>query len=296
MAQIFIDAEQCKHCGSCVQICPEGLFVQAEKGAVPQVLTGECLVCGHCVALCPSGAIHHEDFPERSIHPTHPEMQPSADQVLELLRTRRSVREFRDRPVSQEAIAQILEAARFAPSAHNAESTAFVVVQDRAVMDQITALAVDYLRNIAKRLRNPITRGLMRWIAGKELEGAISGIATFEHIAQAYDQGTDLVLHKAPVLILFHADRKIGFAGVNANLALHNAALMAEALGLGCFYTGFIVAPCDRDERIARLLNLPGDHKIYGGLALGYPRFKYRHWMERRPARIQWLPVEEAQP
>ncbi|HBB31097.1 MAG TPA: nitroreductase [Cyanobacteria bacterium UBA8803] len=293
MAKIVIDAELCKHCGRCVQVCPEVLFFQPEKGTVPEVRYGECLACGHCVVLCPSEAICHEDFLPGSIHPVHPEMQPSAEQVLELLRTRRSVREFRNQPVSKEAIAKILEGARFAPSAHNSESTQFVVVQDRATIAQIVQLTVDYLRKLIQQLRNPITRRILRWMAGKELEGAIANLHNLAKVVATYDNGTDTVLYQTPTLILFHADRKVGFAGVNANLAVQNAALMVEVLGLGCFYTGFVVAVCDRDNRIAKLVNLPEDHKIYGGLAVGYPKFNYRNWIERKPARIQWVEAAE---
>jgi nitroreductase len=78
-------------------------------------------------------------------------------------------------------------------------------------------------------------------------------------------------------------------ASVNANLALHNAALAAEAVGLGCFYGGFVLLACDRDNSIARRLSLPETHKIYGALALGYPRAKFKKWPERNPAKITWV-------
>jgi nitroreductase len=111
-----------------------------------------------------------------------------------------------------------------------------------------------------------------------------------EGLADLYADGDDIILHEPPVLILFCADRVGGtFAGTNANLALHNAALAAEALGLGCFYTGFVVTACERDDSIAKLVGLPETHQIYGALAMGYPRLKYRKWPERNPANITWI-------
>ena len=75
------------------------------------------------------------------------------------------------------------------------------------------------------------------------------------------------------VLLLFAADSVGGtFAGTNANLALHNAALAAETLGLGCFYSGFVITASERDDSIARLVGLPETHKIYGALAWAIPR------------------------
>ncbi len=64
MAKITIQAELCQKCGSCVEICPEALFVQAKPGAVPRIPRQKaCISCGHCVSVCPSGAIEHVDFP-----------------------------------------------------------------------------------------------------------------------------------------------------------------------------------------------------------------------------------------
>jgi nitroreductase len=81
-------------------------------------------------------------------------------------------------------------------------------------------------------------------------------------------------------------------ASINANLTLHNAALAAEALGLGCFYTGFVVIASNRDKSLARLLSLPETHEIYGALAMGYPRLKFKAWPERNPAKVTWLGTE----
>ena len=52
---------------------------------------------------------------------------------------------------------------------------------------------------------------------------------------------------------------------------------------------GFVVMACKRDDRIARLLSLPADHKIFGGLGMGYPRLSFDKWPERKPARVTWL-------
>ncbi len=50
--------------------------------------------------------------------------------VLEAIRQRYSCRAYRDRPVEQDKLAQVLEAARLAPSARNMQDWRFVVVTD----------------------------------------------------------------------------------------------------------------------------------------------------------------------
>ena len=115
-------------------------------------------------------------------------------------------------------------------------------------------------------------------------------VPEMDALAAKYNDGDDLILRKAPALLLFCADSVGGtFAGVNANLALHNAALAAETVGLGCFYTGFVVIVSERDNRIAKSVGLPETHKIYGALAVGYPQLKFKSWQERNPPKVTWL-------
>jgi hypothetical protein len=45
----------------------------------------------------------------------------------------------------------------------------------------------------------------------------------------------------------------------------------------------------DRNDEIAQLVSLPETHKIYGTLAMGYPRLKYPKWVARNPAEVTWV-------
>lgn len=143
---------------------------------------------------------------------------------------------------------------------------------------------------MAQQLRNPIGRAMFTLFAGRQVtEAVLEMVPEMEGLVSMYNSGTDYILNNAPVLILFCADKIGGFPSVNANLALQNAALAAEALGLGCFYGGFVARACNRDDSIARLLSLPETHKIYGVLALGYPRIKFSQWPDRKPLRVTWV-------
>lgn len=63
-----------------------------------------------------------------------------AQQVLELIRSRRSVRKFSDRPVDDELVAQVLEAGRWAPSGMNNQPWRFLVVRDPELKARIAEL------------------------------------------------------------------------------------------------------------------------------------------------------------
>ena len=55
------------------------------------------------------------------------------ENLLNLMKARRSIRRYQDRPVPEEMIEQLLEAARWAPSSTNSQPWEFIVVRDEAV-------------------------------------------------------------------------------------------------------------------------------------------------------------------
>lgn len=61
--------------------------------------------------------------------------------VYEAIRTRRSVRAYQDKPVPEEVLNRILEAARLAPSAANRQQWKFIVVQDPELRKKLITAA-----------------------------------------------------------------------------------------------------------------------------------------------------------
>jgi nitroreductase len=265
------------------------VFIQKEKNAVPD-LTHEdlCFSCGHCVAVCPKEAITHTDFPQDNVHPMNRDILPSPEQVFELITTRRSIRAFKDKPAEKDVIEQIIDGARYAPSGHNAQCTEFVVVQEKENLKKITESTQLYLSETAKQLRHPLMKNILLMVAKYEIEGALHLMDDIDRIVNEFKKGKDTILFGAPCVLFFHADRSINFSDVNSSLAVQNAMLVCHSLGLGCFYAGYVVSACKRDSSIPRLLSIPNNHQVYGALALGYPKFKYKKWIERKPAKIHW--------
>jgi len=294
--QIDIDPNLCTGDGMCAVVCSAKIIVQWEKAAIPEIVERErCISCGHCVAICASTAISHSAFPPGSVTPIQFDRVPSPEQVIELLRTRRSVREYRDKPLEKETIERIIDGARFAPSGHNSQSTEYLVVLDGAILRQVTAVTIEYLQFEAGRLRNRFLTTALSLASKKLAETGKKELPRFERVIRAYEEGADPILQHAPALLVFHAQRGTGLADVNANLALQNASLMAHSLGVGHFYTGWLIAACRVPasrawrRRVPDLLGIPLDNKIHGALALGYPIPRYRNWIERNPARIRWV-------
>ena len=61
--------------------------------------------------------------------------------VYEAIKTRRSVRKFKDTPIPDEVIHEMLESARLAPSGGNAQTHVFGVVKDISLKTQLAMAA-----------------------------------------------------------------------------------------------------------------------------------------------------------
>jgi nitroreductase/NAD-dependent dihydropyrimidine dehydrogenase PreA subunit len=296
MYTITIDNNKCKKDGICASVCPKGIFVQRQKLTIPELMDEEgCIACGQCVAICPQGAISHSDFPATTIRAIQFEQMPTSGQVMTLLTTRRSIRAFRDKPLAKDTIETIIDGARFAPSGHNSQSTEFLVVQDRAVLKQLSAMVIEYLKFEIKRFSNPFFRTLALTSDRELAESGLHEIPGFIQMVQMFESGADPILNGAPVLLAFHARRTVGFADVNAQLALQNASLVAHSLGIGHFYTGFVLspgrAPMARawSRRIPDLIGIPPGNTLHGALALGHPIPKFKNMIERKKPLIEWV-------
>ncbi len=58
--QAWVDADLCRGCGSCMEICPQGAPRLVENPAgqmVSAIDPNLCIACGSCLAVCPTGAI-----------------------------------------------------------------------------------------------------------------------------------------------------------------------------------------------------------------------------------------------
>jgi nitroreductase/NAD-dependent dihydropyrimidine dehydrogenase PreA subunit len=280
MVTITIDPELCKHDGICVAVCPEAVFLKKDKDAVPDpVHTDLCISCGQCAAVCPAGALSHSAFPEGWLMDNKADPMPSYEQLIALMRNRRSHRSFKNKPVEEEVIRKIIDAARYAPTAYNSQGTKYLVIKDILQLTRVTDSTADFMERMMVRLRES---------HGEEALLTDHTYPIGARIVSEVRSGSDMVLHNAPALMIFYADRHDGMGGINANLAIQNAALAAESLGVGAFYTGYVLFACRQENELNKIMGIPEGHDVHGGLALGYPKVKFRRWIERKPANITW--------
>jgi coenzyme F420-0:L-glutamate ligase / coenzyme F420-1:gamma-L-glutamate ligase len=182
------------------------------------------------------------------------------DDLLELLRSRRSVRRFLDTPVGRADIARLLEAARWAPSNHNRQPWKFLVIEDQPV---IRGLAERVGQSLAMRLQSlpPVASVYASELAG---HATVFGNAPLLIVA----------LHKhsvrlsAAVLEGVSSPALVSGEPLSVAMAVQNLLLAAQALKLGaCVLT----APLIAQDVVAAALDLSAGFDVTCFVAVGYP-------------------------
>jgi len=179
-------------------------------------------------------------------------------ELLELIRSRRSVRQFSTRKPARAQIDALIEAARWAPSNHNRQGWKFLVFQDGQT-----------IARLAEQIRASLRRSLS--VAHRLVAGHAEEII---HFAGVFDQApvVILALHKASPalgrsLLAAGTSDLVSGEAVSTAMACQNILLAAHALGLGaCVMT----APLLAAEVWKAATDLPAGFEPTCLIAVGY--------------------------
>jgi ferredoxin len=288
----LVDAAACKGEGICVEICPEEVLEVVDGHAATVMSRADaCLRCGQCVAVCPTEALQMPELPAETFMALPP--MPFGDAAfLDFLRLRRSVRRFKDRPVEPEVIGRLLTAAATAPMGFPPHSTGVLIVEQRAELDLLLTELIKGYDQLLKLFTNPFGRALVRLTAGTEdykaLKCRILAVAQRANAAYRRD-GSDYYLYQAPLLMVFHGERRAVSYVENAHLVCHHTMLAALSLGLGSTIIGMIPPVLDRSSHLRTRWGIPKENKVISTLILGYPKYRYRRGIARELAGVQRL-------
>ncbi|MDR2744997.1 MAG: nitroreductase [Desulfovibrio sp.] len=173
------------------------------------------------------------------------------DEVLNCIKSRRSIRKFKEKQIDASQLDALLEAATWAPSGGNNQSWLFVAVQNR-----------EMLARINERLR----RSFLAWTPDDDYPAKRKAVINAQNENVSY-------LHHASTLIIAANIPDYQNAMADCSAALQNIFLAAAAMGLGSCW---INQPrwLTNDAPLRDLLvevGLPRERVICGSAAVGYP-------------------------
>ncbi len=257
MKPVIIDKDLCIGCGKCVGDC-----VSEKLGLVngkAEFLYERCIECGHCYAICPVGAVKMSsapDFESEEVEATLADFD--SEKLLSAMKSRRSIRNFKDKKVSDEDIEKIIEAGRYCPTATNAQDISFTIIKND----------LDFFEKESVKL----------FRTAQKVGGAVSKYIKNMTIDDNF------FFKKAPLVIVVNA--KTNTTGCLASSYME---LMAESLGLGVLYSGFFIAVTKLSFKIASALNTPKGHSPVTCLVIGYPDVEYKRIPPRKESRVNVL-------
>jgi nitroreductase len=135
---------------------------------------------------------------------------PAGQAVLNAVRERRSIRQFRDEPVAEGDVQTILDAARWAPSGLNNQPWRFAIIRSSAVRERV-----------ARETRY-----------GEIIRGASVIIAVFLDQQESYDRTKDCQAVGACLQNMWLAIHALGLGGVWIGEILKNKERVREILQL----------------------------------------------------------------
>ena len=273
MAFLTIDETRCKQDGICAAECPRRIITQKDDTSFPQIAQADeanCMARGHCVAVCPHAAlsvagVDIEDCPE-----IKKDLALSWDQAEQFLRSRRSIRLFKDKPIDRETLEQLIETARYAPTASNAQNLHWTVIQGRDKLESLSRETINWMERVI------------------EAQPDSPAADYFRPVVARWASGNDGILRTARTLIVPSAPKENANGLVDLSIALAYLELAALPLGVGTCWAGLLRGRTPGCPASAWIMGLPEGHTWFYPMMIGYPKFKYYRLPERKPPVIHW--------
>ncbi len=165
------------------------------------------------------------------------------NEVLENIKSRRSIRAYTARQVSKDDLLTILEAGAYAPNGMHLETWHFTAIRDAQKLEELNM----------------------------HIKGAFAK-SEDRHLQERGNSQTYCCYYHAPALVIVSNDPTQWWAAMDCACASENMFLTAHSLGIGSCWINQLGTTCDDPEVRAYItsLGVPENHKVYGCVALGY--------------------------
>lgn len=182
--------------------------------------------------------------------------------TLSVIKNRRSIRAFKKEQIDEKDLQAVLEAGLYAPSARNEQPWHFTVIQDRKLLDRLTASAKEALSS--------------------------TDLEFLQRILQ--ETNFDFFYH-APTVILISGDKNAMSPHASCAAAAENILIAAESIGLGSCWINMPVRMLNSEagDYYKKDLGIPEDFLPLYSVALGYKEASYTEAPARREGSINYV-------
>lgn len=264
---ITINKDRCIGCGMCVKDCFVNALMLDENKHPKYVTNGEqmCAGCQHCMVVCPKAAL---SFGDKNPDKCQPIVQGNDEELLGVIRSRRSVRNYKQQDVPAEKLEKICQMLAAAPTGENVQDLHFSIVRTKAKMDEI---------------RDAVYKEMMALESDNPFIGMVK---------QTYSAGIDLAFRGAPSMVVATVNKQKAVLGcdiVDPIISLSYLDLYAHTLGLGTLWDDLGMFALESTPEARKLLQIPEGYDIAFVLLLGIPATKYMRVPQHEPVSIAML-------
>lgn len=273
MGLFSVDESKCKKDAICVSECPACLIEMKTPESFPLPIDGAenlCIKCGHCVAVCPHGALSLNFLAPSDCQEIIRTELPSAGQLELIMKSRRSIRTYKEKPVDRDTLEKLVDLARYAPSGHNSQPVNWRIYETRSELDRLASITVDWMRYMVKNAPQ------------------VASMMHFDLVISAWEHGKDRILRGAPNLVIAHAPADVAPSQAACVIALTYMELYACSLGLGACWAGYFNAAATLFQPMKDALELPDGNQSFGALMIGYPKYQYKRIPSRKTPGVSW--------
>lgn len=235
-------SEKCVGCGACVKDCPVGAL-KLENGRAAVRKTDVCINCLHCVAVCPTAALTMNGVGAAACASESP--LPKSEEVKNLIRQRRSIRQYSDESLARSEIDELIEVINYAPTGCNARTTGFLVLDSKEkvakLKDDLVALLKSRFQTLPEFLRGPV-------------------------LACIKNPAADPFFRHAPHILIAYAKAGAVTPLEDCVAACAYFDVLTKGCGLGATWCGFLKMIVDAVPEAIELLPLPRGTCFYAML------------------------------
>lgn len=288
-----INNETCKKCLLCTMVCPNKMIAKDTDGNIRFIAErlDMCVYCAQCMAVCETNSVIIDklnatecltDIEPNTIKP---------EQFFNFLAMRRSVRNFKDKPVTAEVIQEILKMVNMAPFGAEDDGIEIVAINNRAIIEKALPLMSEFFVKLEKWLKNPAMRFFMKRKLAPDVFNTIDLHLMPRLIRKHYDtaHGNDHITRHAPAILIFHAPRNAPEHYEDAYIYVTYAALAAHALGLGATINGLVPSAINKTPALKQMFKIPQNNRAVVALLLGYPKIHYTKGIIHKAKKVDFI-------